>query len=108
MAIAGISVERPRSSRREVARGEQNSEVVESVPSQHHCPKRELEVFSSDIKNKASEVVRLGQQLGVSFGNLEEVFLQQIIELESRDGGGQSKGDMTVRACRKRGGTSKA
>lgn len=37
---------------------------------------------------EAKEVVRLGKRLGISFGDQEDVLLQQIIELETRDGEG--------------------
>lgn len=47
---------------------------------------------SNGIIKEAFEVIRLGQQLGVNFGNLEEAFLQQIVELEIRDGEGQARG----------------
>lgn len=40
---------------------------------------------------EATEVVRLGQQIGVSFGPQEEVLVQKIAILESKDGVGSSR-----------------
>lgn len=92
VAIIGFSVERPRFSNRVVVRDKQNCERVKSASSQRQCSNGKIEVNSNGIIKEAFEVIRLGQQLGVNFGNLKEAFLQQIVELELRDGEGQARG----------------
>lgn len=92
VAIVGFSVERPRFSNRVVVRDKQHCERVKSASSQRQCSNGKIEVNSNGIIKEAFEVIRLGQQLGVNFGNLEEAFLQQIVELEIRDGEGQARG----------------
>lgn len=107
MAVSSASSVGPYSSTRYVLSGLPHSKVVDNGSSQYLASNDIVKgIDSFNPLREAVEVVNLGKHLGVAFGNQEEVVLQQIVELEERDGVGQCRINALDNACQVEGGQS--